>query len=388
VRAASFNTEEIQYDQHEEWYREALQNEEICILIGLDTSDEKIGMVRFQKKNDRVTISVAISPTIQGKGYGTAIIREGCSEYLKERIVVDEIVAEIKESNETSKKAFSKAGFVETQSSNNMVTMKKFRSLDNYRVGVKIFTSNKESFGRLKEFYEKDIIDYVELYIVPGIVDKKSLYILKGIPIIFHAPNINHGFNLRDKNTTFKKSIQTLEEISKYLGEKSIIFHPGLEAGENDIENITNTLIELGMKFDIILENMPKKPVHGDREIIGSSYDEFVEIIRKTEVRFCIDIGHTIYSANHYGVDALEYLQKFIDQGPFMFHIGDGDFSGSSDVHKHLGEGDFPLFDIIAKLPKFSMVTLETPKTDFKLLSEDLENLQRLKDILRKVHHD
>ncbi len=110
------------------------------------------------------------------------------------------------------------------------------------------------------------------------------------------------------------------------------------------------------------------------------------DIVKETGVKFCVDIGHAIYSANHYQENALDYILKFIYLGPFMFHLGDGDFSYLSDVHKHLTEGDFPLEKIIEMIPHGSTITIETPKSDFVLLSEDLANLQKLKNLIRAAN--
>ncbi|MHA1169620.1 MAG: GNAT family N-acetyltransferase, partial [Candidatus Hodarchaeales archaeon] len=343
MREASFNTDEILINHHEAWFEKTLKDSNTIIFVGLDDSEERYGMVRFTKDCNIATVSVALSPSLHGKGHGTSLLEEGCGLYLSQEKEVHEIIAEIKKSNVASVRAFSKAGFVETGRENDRVNMRLYRSLQEYRIGVKIFTTNQESFSKLREFYKKKIINYVELYIVPGVIDKQSLDILKEIPVIFHAPNINHGFNLRNKNQVYEESLKTLKEISDYLNKKTVIFHPGLESGDDDIEHVSATLKELRQDYDVVLENMPKKPVEGNRDLIGSHYSEFADIVKDTGVKFCIDIGHTIYSANHYGVDAIEHLQKFIDLKPYMFHIGDGDFSGSSDVHKHLGEGNFPL---------------------------------------------
>ena len=386
VREASFNTDEILIDQHEAWFEKTLKDSNTIIFVGLNDSEERYGMVRFTKEGNKATISVAISPSLHGEGYGTSLLKECCGLYLSQEMQVHEIIAEIKKSNVASMRSFSRAGFVETNPENDRLNMRLYRPLEEYRIGLKIYTSNQESFSKLREFYEKKIINYVELYIVPGVIDKISLETLKEVPVIFHAPNINHGFNLRDKNQVLEESLKTLREISEYLNEKTVIFHPGLETGEEDIEHITATLMELGQEYDIVLENMPKKPVKGNRDLIASHYNEFADIVKETGVKFCVDICHAIYSANHYQENALDYILKFIYLGPFMFHLGDGDFSYLSDVHKHLTEGDFPLEKIIEMIPHGSTITIETPKSDFVLLSEDLANLQKLKNLIRAAN--
>jgi deoxyribonuclease-4 len=383
VREASFNAEEISFSHHQDWFQKKINDPNTTIYIGLDESNEKIGMVRIQKENDSAIVSIAILPALHNRGYGTSILQYACSLFLSSEENINEIIAEIKSTNVTSLKMFSRAGFVQTVSKNNNVIMRLYRHLHSHRIGVKIFTTNKQSFRKLREFYEKGIIDYIELYIAPEEVDIDSLNILKGIPIIFHAPHINHGFNLRDRDKIFDVSINTIRKVSEYFKVSTIIFHPGLESGENDIEAIKKTLKELKQDYDIILENMPKAPVRGQRNIIASNFQEFREIINETGLKVCIDIGHTICSANYYQENPLDYLKSFITLHPFMFHIGDGDFSSQTDVHKSLLEGDFPLSQILAMIPPNSRITLETPKSDFVLLNDDLMNLQILKNLIR-----
>ncbi len=387
VRNASFNTEEISFSHHQDWFGKKINDPNTTIFIGLDESNKKIGMVRFQKEDDIASVSIAILPDCHHQGYGTSILKVTCSLFLASEKRVNEVIAEIKNTNTPSLKMFSKVGFVQTASKNENVNMRLYRHLDSYKIGVKIFTTNKESFRKLREFYEKGIIDYIELYIVPEVVDKDSLSVLRDLPIILHAPNINHGFNLRNKDRIFVNSINTIKDISYYLEVRTIIFHPGLESGINDINVIKETLMELKRDYDIILENMPKKPIRGQKNIIASNYDEFREIITDIELKACIDIGHTICSANYHKKNPLEYLQKFINLHPFMFHIGDGDFSGQVDIHESLLEGDFPLIEILSIIPPNSRITLETPKSDFTLLSEDLLNLQILKNLIRASQH-
>ncbi|MHA2313257.1 MAG: GNAT family N-acetyltransferase, partial [Candidatus Thorarchaeota archaeon] len=387
VREASFNSDEISFDHHEAWFKKTLTDPDSVIFIGHDNSHSRIGMVRFNKRGDTARISVAVSPSLHGKGYGTSLIQDGCNLYMDQEKQVNEIIAEIKKTNLTSMQVFANADFVETKTDSDMFEMRWFRPLEDYTLGVKIFTINTEAFGKLKEFHEKKIIDFIELYVVPGVIDTKSLDNLKGIPIILHAPNYNHDFNLRDKNQVYEESIKTLEVISEYLDAKTVIFHPGLEAGDDDVKDVIAKLKDLNSHFDIVLENMPKQPLRGKRPIIGSRYEDFKMIVEETGCKVCIDIGHTICSANYYEKDALQYIQTFINLSPHIYHIGDGDYSSQSDVHKSLQEGDFPLPDILAMIPSNSRITLETPKSDFTLLGEDLDNLRKLKRLIRAKHN-
>ena len=248
-------------------------------------------------------------------------------------------------------------------------------------LGLKIFTTNTISFKRLRELYEKKIIDYVELYIVPGVYDEASLSVLKGIPIIFHAPNLRHDFNLRDKNNVFHKSLNTIRKVSDFFGEKRIIFHPGIEKDAGDITNIIKNIKEIMRDFDLILENVPKEPSINNRKLIAAKFEEFKHVIEETGAKLCLDIGHAVYSSNYYHENPLNYTNRYLELKPYMFHLSDGDFVGLKDIHKSFFEGNFPLKKIIEILPQDAMITLETPKSDFINLSEDILNIK----ILRKI---
>ena len=252
-------------------------------------------------------------------------------------------------------------------------------------LGLKIFTTNNTSFKKLREFYENKIIDYVELYIVPGEYDKASLSVLKGIPIIFHAPNLRHEFNLRDKNKVFHESLKTIKKVSAFFGEKRIIFHPGIEKDKGDITEIINNIRKIRKDFDLILENVPKEPSISNKKLIAAKYEEFKHVIEETGTKFCLDIGHAIYSANYYHEDPIEYIKKYVQLGPYMFHLSDGNFVGLKDIHKSFFEGNFPIKEIIKILPKNARITLETPKSNFINLHEDILNIKKLRKLISQT---
>jgi endonuclease IV len=256
-----------------------------------------------------------------------------------------------------------------------------------FKIGLKIWSTNHDSFVQLFELYRKKRIQYVELYIVPNSFNEKKLYILKQIPIIFHAPNFSHGFNLSDKNQVFESAVDTILEFVNFFNEKKIIFHPGFfnisEAFDtlNAIANINS----LKSQLDIILENVPRLAIDKKTILLASHPSDFNKIIKDTEIKWCLDIGHAIYSANFYQENIINYLELFFKMAPFMYHFADGNYKNIFDLHNHFGEGSFPLFELFKRIPKNSRISLETPKTDLRLLSEDKRNLDYLYSKLLKV---
>ena len=68
-------------------------------------------MVRFDKEWNSAKISIAISPSMCGKGYGAKLLIVGCKKYFEKELTVRFITAEIKNNNLVSIKVFTKAGF-------------------------------------------------------------------------------------------------------------------------------------------------------------------------------------------------------------------------------------------------------------------------------------
>ena len=128
VRKASFNSKKIDYADHKVWFTKTLNNPNRKIFIVLNENSQKIGMVRFDKEEDYAEISIAISPNIHGKGYGTKILIKGCEKYFEEEITVKFIIAEIKKNNIASIKAFTNAGFTPWKDYEDKLEMKLVRS--------------------------------------------------------------------------------------------------------------------------------------------------------------------------------------------------------------------------------------------------------------------
>ncbi len=252
------------------------------------------------------------------------------------------------------------------------------------RLGLKIWSINQESFTKLAEFLSDGLIDYVELYIVPGTFDGVKLEILKDVPVIFHAPNYNHGFSITNKDMTYHESIKTIRRFTEFFGKNKIIFHPGyvLDKKRDTVQSLVMNIKGLMPELDIILENVPAVGYENNIPLVISRPEEYREVLDKTGCRFCLDIGHAIAASNTHGRKMMGFVRDFLGLGPYMFHLSDSRKDKEVDEHLHLGDGDLPLRDLVRQIPEGAYLSLETPKTDFLNLSEDLENLKKLRRLL------
>jgi len=107
VREWSYNTYEIEYEKHKEWFRDKIISKGTRIYVAENRKGEKIGQIRFElEKGNRALVNVNLNPEFFGKGFGSEIIKRGSEPLIRENKEVREIVAEILDGNIVSKKAF------------------------------------------------------------------------------------------------------------------------------------------------------------------------------------------------------------------------------------------------------------------------------------------
>jgi UDP-2,4-diacetamido-2,4,6-trideoxy-beta-L-altropyranose hydrolase len=114
VRAASFSSEFIPWEQHVRWFESKINDENCLIFLAVNHQGTPIGQVRFDSQGKEAVISTSIAKEFRGLGYGSLVI-EMASRRLFEIINVSQINAYVKIDNVLSKRAFVKAGYKERQ---------------------------------------------------------------------------------------------------------------------------------------------------------------------------------------------------------------------------------------------------------------------------------
>ena len=110
VRAVSFSSDPITWEDHVRWFSTKLSDPNSQLYMATDANDLSIGQVRFDIHNQEATISISIDRQFRHQGYGHKIIQLAVA-----RICLDSGVkivhAYIKLNNQSSVRAFTKAGF-------------------------------------------------------------------------------------------------------------------------------------------------------------------------------------------------------------------------------------------------------------------------------------
>ncbi len=110
VRAVSFSSQPILWEQHLCWLRAKLEKENCRFFLAVDEEDKALGQVRFDLRENEAVVSVSLGRTFRGAGYGTELLRLACEKMLRDSDV-KVIKAYVKPHNQASLNAFLRAGF-------------------------------------------------------------------------------------------------------------------------------------------------------------------------------------------------------------------------------------------------------------------------------------
>ncbi|BAY60649.1 glycosyltransferase family 28 protein [Calothrix brevissima NIES-22] len=110
VRAFSFSTKPIPWEDHVEWFQSRLHSSNTILYIGVAKNDLPVGQIRYDINGDEAIISISIDKKFRHQGYGYKLIHLGCKKIFSNSHI-SLIHAYIKNDNQASIKVFSKAGF-------------------------------------------------------------------------------------------------------------------------------------------------------------------------------------------------------------------------------------------------------------------------------------
>jgi len=241
------------------------------------------------------------------------------------------------------------------------------------KFGIKLWSTNKELIKIAKKHFLKGDFDYIELSAIKNTFDKELLSHLKGIPTIIHCDN--NQINFADERF-YEENITAIKEAQKFvdfLNSRHIIIHPGYDG---NIRN-TNQLLKEINDQRICVENMPGRGI--DFEVcLGRTAEELKKIKSRN---YCLDIAHAINASITLGIDMFDNLKSFLKLDPIIFHLSDGNLNNDVDEHLNIGEGEYDFRRIIDLIrnKKGKLTSVETPKTNYNSLEEDINNIKRIK---------
>jgi len=96
-------------ETHNIWFKQALENPDSFLFIGVIENKYKLGICRFELCDGEVEISLNLNPEFRNKNLSTPFLKIALKQFLKNSNV--SIVAKIKPTNVASVRSFKAAGF-------------------------------------------------------------------------------------------------------------------------------------------------------------------------------------------------------------------------------------------------------------------------------------
>lgn len=252
--------------------------------------------------------------------------------------------------------------------------------MSNIKFGLKLWSLNYNLLDEARKLIEDGIFHYIELMPVPD--TEISPFQKIKVPYIIHITSDKYGVNIADKEKE-DFNLEMIDNSLKWadmLGAEYLILHPGF----GEIKTAKKFLERINDKR-VLIENMPKNGINNEK-MIGFTPEQIKELTGN-RFGFCLDFNHAIKGALSLKKDYKNYIKGFLKLKPAMFHISDGNLDQEKDQHLNIGEGEYDfkfLADCIKKSP-VEYITMETPKNNPNSVEEDLENLRKLKSILKIV---
>jgi len=113
IRRNFFNSNPVSWDEHKRWFDAKSEDANADVYIAC-CGEEKVGTVRFDDVGGSVKVSVMLNPDYLNKCLGSKVIGLAVGEYKNKIKTGKPIIAEIRNDNIASIKAFTKAGFGES----------------------------------------------------------------------------------------------------------------------------------------------------------------------------------------------------------------------------------------------------------------------------------
>jgi RimJ/RimL family protein N-acetyltransferase len=118
TRAASLNTGQVEWDDHVQWFSNALSSPKRIILIAIDDLGKRIGMCRFDIEAETVEVSINLNPESRGKRLASPILHHSIEALIQSKPGTQKLIARIRPDNPGSIRIFELNGFSCEKSSN------------------------------------------------------------------------------------------------------------------------------------------------------------------------------------------------------------------------------------------------------------------------------
>ncbi len=111
TRQMSHNSELVQWAEHSRWFEKTLVNEDRRLLVCVEETNIRVGVVRFDVGVKSAEISINIAPNKRGMGIAKACLTKAIEDFQRCFPKHKTLIAEIKSKNLSSQTLFEGVGF-------------------------------------------------------------------------------------------------------------------------------------------------------------------------------------------------------------------------------------------------------------------------------------
>lgn len=257
--------------------------------------------------------------------------------------------------------------------------------------GLKIhsgtFLKNPDFIRCVCALAEQKQIDFIEIYAFPDTFNETGSglrRIFNGLPVFIHAPHSDEGFD--PSNTALKKQNAALfKEACRFadiFDASEIVVHPGIGHSLPALEEAMRQIKALNQNDGrIVIENMPPFADCDGKFLMNGCYPlDLVYLTAETRAGFLLDMANAACVAAYIKLAPVPFITQLMKVKPVRLHLSDGRLGLTQDLHLHLGQGDYPLKEMLAVTDELP-ITLETGRglpTDIAPFQADLTFLKHI----------
>lgn len=119
TRAMALNTTPLRWETHIDWLTQSLFRSDRALIIG-EAHGIPFGILRFDFDDKHGLISITLAPEARGKGLAVPFLQACCTRY-----PTHHFTAQVRANNAPSLALFTRAGFTERNTENDIVTFEK-----------------------------------------------------------------------------------------------------------------------------------------------------------------------------------------------------------------------------------------------------------------------
>lgn len=123
VRKFSISKEKIKWDDHVQWFKKNIHDENVIYYIVINEEDRILGQIRYNINESSAIVTINLLDNIRGKGFSKRILFKANQELFASKKSIKTVVAYILKDNIASIKLFESLEFLKKSEKSELIRM-------------------------------------------------------------------------------------------------------------------------------------------------------------------------------------------------------------------------------------------------------------------------